>query len=163
MYDGREPKFLRDVIIFVVVVVTIFLVIPRQLDAPTLDDHYTVVCRPDSSSMVTVVIDQMNPDTGVGSKTYTYSDFLSSEYGTIRWQIQLIGTFENVDGSWVCSNADCEVFIYNTLYNDKDVVVTFDGETATCTVTIAERFVVFPISEATYEMTLTCAPDGTLS
>lgn len=162
----KQPKLIRDIIIFVAIMVVLLIITPRQLDAPPIDDAAkTISFLPDGSGKITESVIQLDSNTNTGSKTYTFLDFFSSEYGTIRWQIRLIGTFEPSDDSYICTNANCEVYIYNTLYtySKKDITCSFDANTASCAATVSERIFGFPISTTTQELTLTCSPDGTLS
>ena len=153
--------FIIDLIIFALIMVVFLVGLPRQEEAPLMKEADVVVARPGGGVKLHERIVQSG--TGNGIKVFSYADQLQNSYGTVRWQLRLMGTFEEQDGKYVCTGAQHETLIYNTLYYEKDAEIVIEGDTVTCILTMGMRLYGIPLNSKVYEITLTCGPDGTLS
>ena len=170
-YDNFNDKFnwkvvTRDILIFVGLIVIFMSLTPRQKEAPPVNDKATTLQYLDegSSKLTEIILDSsVTAESSSGTKQYVLFDTLSSEYGTTRWELNITGTFAEKDGEYVCVYSDAEFVTYNTTFYEKDLVVTVDGNTIHCDLTVGKRFFYIPSSEYSFEMALTCNPDGTLS
>ena len=153
--------FLIDLVVFAIIMAIFLIGLPRQENAPLLRDYDVVVARPGGGVRYHERLTTSH--TGIGIKVFSYADQLQNSYGTIRWQLRLMATFEERDGEYVCTDVQYETLLYNTLYYEKDAQLTVEGDTATCILTVGKRLYGIPLSSDVYEITLTMNPDGTLS
>ena len=153
--------FIIDLIIFAIIMVIFLVGLPRQLEAPLIREADIVVDRPEGGVRIHERI--ISSGGGNAIKVYSYVDTTQNSYGTIRWQLRLMGSFNEESGEFVCIGATHETLIYNTIYYEKDAEYIIDGDTVTCILTIGQRLYGIPLGSKEYVITLTCGPDGTFS
>ena len=83
--------------------------------------------------------------------------------GTTAWRAILSGDYTYDGTTATCTNATCDVYIYDNDFYAASSSAAKNGPTATGTFTIARRFLGITVARDTYTMTLTCSPDGDLS
>lgn len=170
-YDNFNDKLnwktiTRDLLIFVAVIVIFMSLTPRQKEAPPVnEDAKTLQYLDEGSSQFTELMlnSAVTSDSSSGTKQYVLFDTLSSELGTTRWECDVTGTFAEQNGEYVCIYSNADFISYNTTFYKKDLQVTVEGDTIHCELTVGKRFFYIPTSEYTFELSLTCNPDGTLS
>ncbi len=161
--NGLRPMF-RDVLIFLAIMVLIMVITPKQETAPAVDlNEKTVYRTEDGAGRITERVTELDPQSGVASKTYTYFDTYASSSGTVRWQATLTGRFQETESGYVCANGTFSLTSYHSTYYEKDSQVSDQGDTFTCDFTVGERYFLIPMNQKDFSMSLTCAPDGTVS
>ena len=153
--------FLIDLVIFAIIMAIFLIGLPRQENAPLLRDYDVVVARPEGGVRYHERINQS--ESGSVIKVFSYVDTTQNSYGTIRWQLRLMCTFDEQNGEYVFTNAQHESLIYNTLYYEKNTEIVVDGDTVTCYLTMGKRLYGIPFGPEDYVIPLKCNPDGTVS
>ena len=153
--------FIIDLIIFALIMVIFLVGLPRQKEAPLLREYDVVVARPEGGVRYHERIIQS--ESGSVIKVFSYVDTTQNSYGTIRWQLRLMCTFDERSGEYVFTNAQHETLIYNTLYYEKNVKTVIEGDTVTCYLTMGKHLYGIPLGSKEYVITLKCNPDGTVS
>lgn len=90
-------------------------------------------------------------------------DTISTESGTTRWTCDITGTFFKQGDTYGIEEADVTFVSYNTTFYKVEQIVTRDGDTIRCQLTVGKRFFYIPFSSETFEFSLTCNSDGTFS
>lgn len=153
--------FIIDLVIFAIIMAIFLVGLPRQKEAPLLRDYDVVVARPEGGVRYHERIIQS--ESGSVIKVFSYVDTTQNSYGTIRWQLRLMCTFDEQNGEYVFTNAQHESLIYNTLYYEKDADIVLDGDTVTCHITVGKHLYGIPFGAEEFVVTLKCNPDGTVS
>lgn len=115
----------------------------------------------DGSYLVTTVIQSAARATNTTSGRIQQTMVDAS--GNTDWQISLSGTFTYNGTSAVCTASSIDVAIYDTAYYTVSKTAGKSGASATGSATIGQTFLGITFAKNTYDLTLTCDPNGTLS
>lgn len=97
--------------------------------------------------------------TKTGKKTYEYVDSNNEAV----WTAILYGTFTYNGTTSACTNASCDISIYNNAYSVGNKTVSKSGSTASTNFTMIRKLLGITISQKDYTITLGCDKNGTLS
>lgn len=103
------------------------------------------------------------PSRAANAKTASKTFSFKAEDGTVQWKAVLTGTFTYNGTTATCTASSCDVTIYETDYYVISKTTGTSSNTATASVTMGRKFLGITIAKETYNMTLTCSPNGTLS
>ena len=98
-----------------------------------------------------------------GTKTeYKYQTYYDAN-DVIQWRITLMGIFTYNYSTSTCDHAEVSVTIYDSNWYVASRSAYTSGNKAAGTVVLGQRVLGVNIGESTYRLSLTCAPDGTMS
>lgn len=86
-----------------------------------------------------------------------------AESGETRWRAILTGTFTYDGTSATCTEATVTTYVYADNWYEVSKSSVKSGDTATGSVTMGRTVLGITVAKETYNMTLTCSPNGTLS
>ena len=96
--------------------------------------------------------------TKAGINKYTYY----SESNEISWEAVLTGTFTYNGTTATCIASSCNVTIYNNNWYVISKSASKSANAATGTVTLGYKFLGITIKQDTYDLSLSCDPNGNL-
>lgn len=86
-----------------------------------------------------------------------------SESGETRWRAILTGTFTYDGTTATCTESSVTTYVYADNWYEISKTAGKSGNTATGSVTMGRTVLGITVAQETYNMTLTCSPNGTLS
>lgn len=86
-----------------------------------------------------------------------------AEDGTTEWRAILTGTFTYDGTTATCTESSVTTYVYASNWYEVSKTAGKSGNTATGSVTMGRTVLGITVAQETYNMTLTCSPNGTLS
>lgn len=83
--------------------------------------------------------------------------------GTIDWKAVLTGTFTYNGTTATCTTSSVTVTVYASNWYEVSKTAGKSGASATGSVTMGRKVLGITVAKETYDMTLTCSSNGTLS
>ena len=108
--------------------------------------------------ITTQTIETYASGTTTGTDTYTYY----SANNEIVWKAVLTGTFTYNGTTATCTASSCDVTVYNNNCYVISKSASKSANTATGAVTIGYKFLGVTVKKETYDLSLSCDPNGNL-
>ena len=118
-----------------------------------------IVYEDGSYLVITLEPKQTRSYTKTEYKYYTYYDANS----VIQWRITLMGIFTYNYSTASCDHAEISVTIYDSAWYTVSKSAYTSENKAAGTVTIGRKALGVTVDQDTYRLSMTCAPDGTMS
>lgn len=118
-----------------------------------------IVYEDGSYLVITLEPKQTRSYTKTEYKYYTYYD----ANNVIQWRITLMGIFTYNYSTSTCDHAEISVTIYDSAWYTVSRSAYTSGNKAAGSVTIGRKLLGVTVDKDTYSLSMTCAPDGTMS
>lgn len=103
----------------------------------------------------------------IETRSYTQTKYKNETYydanGVIQWRITLMGVFTYDYSTATCDHAQVSTTIYDSDWYVASESAYTSGNKAAGTVVLGQYYLGVSIGESTYRVSMTCAPDGTIS
>lgn len=132
---------------------------PCHAFAAEVATEETITYYEDGSYLVSVVetVQHRVSGTVTHAKSNTYYD----SNDVAQWYIRLIGTFDYNGNNATCTKSTCQVTIHNSaVWSLISKSTTKSGNTASCAVTFARMTAGVITSRPTFNLSVSCAGDG---
>ena len=144
------------------VLVLALALLPVNAFAATQIDQSENVIYFDDGSYMTVELSEISARamfTTSGSKTCTFH----ASDGESLWKVVLNGTFTYTGAAAACTEASCNVTIYDSAWSVESKTSETSSNSAVAEVTIIKKLLGITVDRETVSLKLTCSVDGTLS
>ena len=121
----------------------------------------SVIFLENGDYIVVKVIEQINRS--INGKNGTKYHIYHGSDGTAKWQAVLKATFIYTGSSSTCTDASCDVTIYDSSYYLISKNASRSGNAAYGTVTVGHKILGITATQNTINLTLTCDVNGNLS
>lgn len=151
---------MKRFVCFLLSVLLLFSITGAVSAAETAKDK-EVIYFEDGSYLVIETVQTMvrSADTASGFKRFMYYN----EDGTVEWRAILTGTFTYDGTTATCTESTVTTYIYADNWYEVSKTAGKSGSTATGSVTMGRTVLGITVAKETYDMTLTCSPNGTIS
>lgn len=149
-------RFACALFIFVLIVS-----LPTKAFATNYNETASIIYLEDGSyiTITTVEIETRASGSKTAQRTYT----CTANDGTVCWTATLTASFSYTGSSATCTSSDCSVTVYKSNWYTVSKSATKSGNTATATVTMGRKVLGITIAKDTYNISISCDPNGNLS
>ena len=153
----------KRIAVLLLTVIMVLLLLPANAYAASdlLETQVVKVQRfTDGSYLVITMqtIETYASGTKTGTDTYTYY----SASNEISWKAVLTGTFTYNGTTATCTSSSCNVTVYNNNWYVISKSVSKNANAAIGTVTMGYKFLGVTVKRDTYDLSLSCDPNGNL-
>lgn len=154
---------MKRIIVLLLTVTMVLLLLPANAYAasPAQDGGITEIQRFTDGSYL-VITRQTIETYASGTKTGTDTCTYYSTSDEILWVAVLTGTFTYNGTTATCTSSSCNVTIYSNNWYVISKSASKSANTATGTVTMGCKFLGVTIMRETYDLSLSCDPNGNI-
>lgn len=151
----------KRIVSLILVLVVLLVYFPSYTYAASVNESEQIIELENGCSLVITIREV--PSRASGTKTATKNYSYKADNGTVEWKAVLTGTFTYDGTTATCTESSVTTYVYASNWYEVSKTAGKSGNTATGSVTMGRTVLGFTVAKETYNMSLTCSPDGVLS